>query len=163
MHFLSTECKHEENLPAEGRDPCRLPYRLFITVRRVTLIFSQVFELSAVSKTGLFHTATLNCACSHLINSFCKEIISFLDSYLLISAHSSDLIYASTSFAWSKRYMWIRHFKRRHFSLIHCVPYTRQIWPLRLRLKLGLWMKVRIQESMGWSPLHYIILGAQKS
>lgn len=50
MHFLSTEHKHEENLPAEGRDTCRLPYRLFITVRRDMLIFNQVFELSVVNQ-----------------------------------------------------------------------------------------------------------------
>lgn len=56
MHFLSTECKHEENLYSEGRDPHRLPYRLFITVRGNMLVFSQVFELSGVSKMGIFNT-----------------------------------------------------------------------------------------------------------
>lgn len=101
MHFQSTEYKHEENLPAEGREPCRLPYKLFITVREDMLIFSQVFELSVVSKTWIFNTQTLNCvkASSYFINSFCKQIISYLESCLLVSAYSSDLIYAYSSFA----------------------------------------------------------------
>lgn len=37
MYFLSTEHKHEENLPTEGHNLRRLSYRLFITVRKDTL------------------------------------------------------------------------------------------------------------------------------
>lgn len=44
MHSLSTEHEHEENLPTEGHNLCRLSYRLFITVRRDMLFSVTIFN-----------------------------------------------------------------------------------------------------------------------
>lgn len=56
------------------------------------------------------------------------------------------------------------HFNRRKTFRSHpqCTIYKADI-DLKIQVKARVWMKVRIQESMGWSPLHYIILGAQRA